>query len=143
MKICIILFIFKMTLEASLLLGKLYYYEGSYQSALNVFENAHLENISIATSSARLVHIIAESYAVKGKRGYISSFMTITAYSKWVFSVCYCTQRNFGSYHTDQPLLVVFITKTCPCNIQRFFSAVKLENFMRKNVIFLIFLLKT
>ena len=57
-----------MTLEASLLLGKLYYYEGSYQSALNVFENAHLENISMATSSARLVHIIAESYAVKGER---------------------------------------------------------------------------
>ena len=61
-------FILQMTLEANLLLGKLYYYEGSYQSALNVFENAHLENISMATCSTRLVHIIAESYAVKGKR---------------------------------------------------------------------------
>ena len=31
-----------------------------------------------------------------------------------------------------------------PCNIQRlFFSAVKIENFTRKNLIFLIFLLKT
>ena len=35
------------------------------------------------------------------------------------------------------------ITKTCPCNIQRFFSAVKPENFTRKKLIFLIFLLKT
>ena len=32
------------------------------------------------------------------------------------------------------------ITKTCPCNIQRFFSPVKNENFMRKKFdIFLIF----
>ena len=28
------------------------------------------------------------------------------------------------------------ITRTCPCNIQRFFSAVKIENFIRKNDIF-------
>ena len=25
-----------------------------------------------------------------------------------------------------------YIAKTCPCNIQRFFSAVKIENFTRK-----------
>ena len=32
------------------------------------------------------------------------------------------------------------ITKTCPCNIQRFFSAVKIENFIGKKInIFLIF----
>ena len=32
------------------------------------------------------------------------------------------------------------IAKTCPCNIQRFFSEVKIENFIRKkNDIFLIF----
>ena len=32
------------------------------------------------------------------------------------------------------------ITKTCPCNIQKFFSVVKNENFIRKkNDIFLIF----
>ena len=35
------------------------------------------------------------------------------------------------------------ITKTCPCNIQRFFSAVKIENFVRKNLIFFLFLHKT
>ena len=28
------------------------------------------------------------------------------------------------------------ITKTCPCNIQRIFSAVKIENFIRKMLIF-------
>ena len=33
----------------------------------------------------------------------------------------------------------VFITKTCPCNIQRFFSAVKIENFIRKMLIFFLF----
>ena len=27
-----------------------------------------------------------------------------------------------------------FIMKTCPCNIQRFLSAVKIENFNRKNI---------
>ena len=37
----------------------------------------------------------------------------------------------------------VSFTKTCPCNIQRFFSAVKIENFIRKFLIFLIFLLNT
>ena len=35
------------------------------------------------------------------------------------------------------------ITKTCPYNIQRSFSAVKIENFNGKNLKFLIFLLKT
>ena len=34
------------------------------------------------------------------------------------------------------------ITKTCPCNIQRFFSAVKIENFIRKMWIFFLFLLQ-
>ena len=35
------------------------------------------------------------------------------------------------------------ITKTRPCNIQRFFSPVKIENFIRKKLIFFLFLLKT
>ena len=35
------------------------------------------------------------------------------------------------------------ITKTCPCNKQRLFSTVKIENFIRKFVIFFLFLLKT
>ena len=32
------------------------------------------------------------------------------------------------------------IMKTYPCNIQRFFSAVKIENFVGKNTIFLIYM---
>ena len=35
------------------------------------------------------------------------------------------------------------IKKTCPCNIERCFSAVKIENFIGKIEMFLIFLLKT
>ena len=35
------------------------------------------------------------------------------------------------------------ITNTCPCNIQRFFSSVKIENFFRFFWIFFLFLLKT
>ena len=38
---------------------------------------------------------------------------------------------------------VVIITKTCPCNIQRNFSVLKIENFIGKNLILTIFLLKT
>ena len=34
------------------------------------------------------------------------------------------------------------ITKTCPCSIQRFFSVVKIENFVGKILIFFLFLLK-
>ena len=37
----------------------------------------------------------------------------------------------------------VDIMKTCPCNIQRFFSVVKNENFIRKTLIFFLLLLKT
>ena len=37
----------------------------------------------------------------------------------------------------------LYLTKTCPYNIERFFSAVKVENFIGKKLIFLIFLLKT
>ena len=39
----------------------------------------------------------------------------------------------------------LYITKTCPCSIQKFLSAVKFENSIRKrnDFFFLIFLLKT
>ena len=37
---------------------------------------------------------------------------------------------------------MVNIMDTCPCNLQRFFSAVKIENFFRKNLVFSIYLLK-
>ena len=38
---------------------------------------------------------------------------------------------------------LLYITKTFPCNIQRFFSAIKIGNFFGKSLIFLIYLLKT
>ena len=50
-------------------------------------------------------------------------------------SAPYCTRlliRRFGD-----------ITKTCPCNKQRFFSAVKHENFTSIILMFFLFLLKT
>ena len=37
----------------------------------------------------------------------------------------------------------VCITKTCPCNIQRFFSEAKIESFIEKNLKIFLFLLKT
>ena len=40
-------------------------------------------------------------------------------------------------------LQILLITKTCPCNIQGFFSAVKIKNFVGIFVIFFLFLLKT
>ena len=33
-------------------------------------------------------------------------------------------------------IILQYITKTCPCNIQRFFSVAKKENFVRKCLIF-------
>ena len=36
-----------------------------------------------------------------------------------------------------------FITKTCPCNIQRFYDLSNLKIFIRKCLIFFLFLLKT
>ena len=37
----------------------------------------------------------------------------------------------------------VSITKTCPCNIQRFLKLYKMKNFSRKYLLFFLFLLKT
>ena len=37
---------------------------------------------------------------------------------------------------------ILYITKTCPCNIQRFLSPVKIENFIRKKNDIYLFLLK-
>ena len=39
--------------------------------------------------------------------------------------------------------MVLPLQKTCPSNIQRYFSTAKIENFIRKILIFSIFLLKT
>ena len=51
--------------------------------------------------------------------------------------------RNVGEKIAMYLFKTARITKTCPCNIQRFFSAVKTENFIRKILIFSIFEFKT
>ena len=39
--------------------------------------------------------------------------------------------------------ILIIITKACPCNIQRFFSAVKIENFVGNVLIIVIIFAKT
>ena len=51
--------------------------------------------------------------------------------------------RNVGEKIAMYLFVTASITKTCPCNIQRFFSVVKIENFIRKILIFSIFEFKT
>ena len=53
--------------------------------------------------------------------------------SGWSWSQC--TPESISAIGSE----CLFITKTCPCNTQEFFSEEKNENFIRKNVIFLIF----
>ena len=48
-----------------------------------------------------------------------------------------------ASYAIHQVRILIVIMKTCPCNIQRFFSPVKIENFIGFFKIFFLFLLKT
>ena len=48
-----------------------------------------------------------------------------------------------GTYEITYQVCVMAITKTCPCNMQRIFSAVKLKNLFGKNLIFLILLFET
>ena len=49
--------------------------------------------------------------------------------------------QNYGN--TSGTGTVVNITKTCPCNTQRNFSTVKIENFVGIVLIFFLCLLKT
>ena len=65
--------------------------------------------------------------------------------------MCLCCRRPrthryllYSPYTKQCRQLNKNITKTRPCNnIQRFFSAINTENFIRKNLIFLILVLKT
>ena len=56
-----------------------------------------------------------------------------------------CADRDHRSLLSKMSALEVgvFITKTCLCNIQRYSSEEKFENFIRKSLIFFLFLLKT
>lgn len=65
-----------MHLEATLLQGKVHFYRCSYQSALTLYEHANLDTVTVTSSSPRLLHIIAEAYAIKGDTcTLINSFM--------------------------------------------------------------------
>ena len=55
------------------------------------------------------------------------------------FRICKC----YTKYKSNTNCIWQRITKTCPCNIQRFFSAVKCKNYIAKCLKFLVFLLKT
>ena len=55
-------------------------------------------------------------------------------------SLLECVERGLLTLDVN---LGAYITKTCSCNIQRLFSASKIENFIRKILIFFLFLLKT
>ncbi|XP_060597572.1 tetratricopeptide repeat protein 7B-like [Ruditapes philippinarum] len=56
----------KMHLEATLLQAKVHFYQCSYQSALTMYEHANLDTVTVSGSSPRVLHIIAEAYAIKG-----------------------------------------------------------------------------
>ena len=76
------------------------------------------------------------------KRTYLSLFVVYDCFVfvvmvKLVFSFKNVFVILFGS------VMFSIIMKTRPCNIQRFFSASKIENFFGKKLIFFLFLLKT
>ncbi|XP_064601863.1 tetratricopeptide repeat protein 7B-like isoform X2 [Liolophura sinensis] len=56
----------KQKLEAQLLMGKIHFAKGAYQYALNLYDQAGLETLNLSTASTRLLHIVAEAFAVKG-----------------------------------------------------------------------------
>ena len=52
----------------------------------------------------------------------------------FILVIVYFTEP-INRFCLQMPYLKNDITKTCPCNIHRFFSAVKNENFIGKNLI--------
>jgi len=68
---------FQMQFEATLLLAKCNFYRCSFQSALTMFENASLDTINVKSSSPRLLHIIAEAFAIKGIHSHFSIRKTL------------------------------------------------------------------
>ena len=69
-----------------------------------------------------------------GKESSCSSSMFSKKYCDVIFFSAWC-QFLIASI---LGLSILAITKTCLCNIQRFFSSVKLKNFIRKKMIILI-----
>ena len=58
-----------MGLQAQLLLAKIYYCKGEYNKALKILNDTPLDKTDIESSSSRMMHVVAESYAVKGNIG--------------------------------------------------------------------------
>ncbi|XP_052769758.1 tetratricopeptide repeat protein 7B-like [Mya arenaria] len=56
----------KLQFEANLLLAKVNFYQCQYQSALTLYENSNLDSVSVKSSSPRMLHIVAEAFALKG-----------------------------------------------------------------------------
>lgn len=48
-------------------MGKIHFAKGAYQYALNLYDQAGLETLNLNTASTRLLHIVAEAFAVKGE----------------------------------------------------------------------------
>jgi len=59
-----------MHFEASLLLAKISFYRCQYQAALTIYSDVNLDSVTISTSSPRLLHIVAEAFALKGDHWY-------------------------------------------------------------------------
>jgi hypothetical protein len=70
-------FLFQMHLEATLLQAKVHFYQCSYQSALTMYEHANLDTVTVSGSSPRVLHIIAEAYAIKGNVVYLDCHVFI------------------------------------------------------------------
>lgn len=83
-------------MEASLLQAKIHYCKGLYQSAIDVYNRVKLDEIKESqVTSSRLLCILAESHAIKGKSllisYYVFSLFCITCYidvSTKFFSNC-------------------------------------------------------
>ena len=62
----------------------------------------------------------------------------LIAYAKCCFLLTWLIYFEHGSGYPETTIM-----KTCPCNIQRFFSPVKIENFLGFFKIFFLFFFKT
>ena len=84
--------------------------------------NTNKQNQTIAMTSECAIHVI-QAYRAE-----------ISVREGLIFQSSVSAKRTPTFYGT-----LKYITKTRPCNIQRIFSAVKIENFVGEILIFLIF----
>ena len=84
-----VLCLFQMHLEATLLQAKVHFFQCSYQSSLTMYEQANLDTVTVSSSAPRLLHIIAEAYAIKGIFSIINYDLLALRYH-----VIYCYMDN-------------------------------------------------